>query len=241
MGGLSSKLSNRSIGGKGQYLVLAGALAFSACASGRDDVRSQRKRGAEDKNIPATASNDTFASRRPSARENPMQVTFDWKAVRSGKSVQIDYKGRNPHDQKIYLAHKLVVADGKEQFSLTDQVIVIRYDEPGKDPNVIEVILGEGATNLDTYVPMHAPTYRPVAAKAEFSGMVRIPYPIRSWHPLDSTEPITDTVSKMKFRLQYFEGEPPRWVDLPSQSATIKIPDGIRPLFFEGATKDRPQ
>lgn len=178
----------------------------------------------------------------PPAKSNKMSSDFEWNVTPQGQTLRIDYKGKNTTGDRIYIADKLVVKDGPDHYQTTDKVIVIHFDEPGKDPDTVEVILGESGTNRDTTQPMEQPTWRPVEAGAEWAGSVSIPFPLKPWHPLRGTEPIPDSASKLRFRLQYFKGEPTGWGELPSKTGEIKVPGGNpRREFFEGDPKPIPK
>jgi hypothetical protein len=169
--------------------------------------------------------------------------TLDWSVTRQGATLRLDYSGKNT-DQPLYLADKLVVKDrqNRGQFMTTEKVIVIHFDEPGKDPDVIEVILGQSSTNMDTTAPMESPTYRRIDPGADFSGAVSIPFPLESWHPLGKTEPLPASAGKLQLRVEYFRGEPKGWGKVPSASGEIKVPGGnpVR-AFFEGEPKPIPR
>ena len=217
---------------------LATALALFALACDKPQAPANERPVPPSAVKPANQAPPTPA-RRPS---NKMSSDFEWNLSREGQSLRIDYKGKNTTGDRIYVADKLVVKDGPDHFQTTDKVIVIHFDEPGKDPDTVEVILGESGTNRDTAQPMEQPTWRPVEAGAEFAGTVSVPFPLKPWHPLRGTEPIPDSASKVRFRLQYFLGEPKGWGKQPSKTGEIKVPGGNpRREFFEGEAKPIPK
>lgn len=232
MGRLSPKLPQRPVI---RLVALASAFGLLAC----DNARAPTAEGAQ----PA-ASKPAQPARKKAARKkaNMKTANFDWSVTPKGSTLAIDYRGTNSFSERIYIADRLVVKDGPDHFATTDKVIVIRFEEPGKDPDVVEVILGEEASNRDFARGMERPTYRPVEPGADFGGSVSIPFPVKSWHPLGGTEPIPASVTGLRFRLQYFKGEPPGWGTRPSKSGAIKIPGGNpRRAFFEGAARPIPK
>jgi hypothetical protein len=163
----------------------------------------------------------------PSGGPTMNKPSFDWKLSRQKDALRIDYEGKNTLEQRIYIVDKLVASNGRNDFSTTDQAIVMNYDQPGQPKDIVKVVLGAEGSDRET-ATVFTPTYRPVEPGQPFSGSVSIPFPLKSWHPLGGTSPIREGASKILFKLYYFTGEPPKWREMPSTKQTpFRCPDGF--------------
>jgi len=160
------------------------------------------------------------------------KLSLDVRMSRTGDALQIEFEGKNTLDQRIYVADKLVKSNGRNDYTTVDGAIVMNHDEPGVSKDIVKIVIGQEGTDRET-ATVPSPTYRPVEPGGAVVGKVRVPYPLKSWHPLGGTNPLRPS-TKVLFKLYYFVGEPKKWISYPSSTqGPIQIPDGISKMLFQ--------
>jgi hypothetical protein len=162
---------------------------------------------------------------QPHAEEPPMEdspVALSWSLSRVDSTLELQISVANHSDQPIYVADQLVVGKpGGNRFTRTDRITVMN------DLDVPDLVLfGLASMSGDEPVTsLSTPTFRLVPVGETFARSISVPYPLQAWHPDTGVFPIAATARHAVVVVQYFVGEPPRWITLASDDPQpLKVP-----------------
>jgi hypothetical protein len=157
-------------------------------------------------------------------------TTYDFSLTREGNSLKLSYWVENGSDKTLYVCDKLVTQGSRPNtYAAVDRVTVQNTDQP----HTVMLVAGTPATSVPSYRILPQ-VYRGLAPKERFNRAVTIPLPLKAWNPMGHEKPLKKA-NQAVLLIFTFEGEPPRWSELPGEDGTaIKVPEGMSLKVLRG-------
>lgn len=169
-----------------------------------------------------------------STQEAPMTASalpVEWNLAREGQSLRLTYSIKNTSQKRFYICDKLVQGSRPNTFKSFDGLTV----QNSQTPDALLFALGTTPPGVPSMWLLPV-TYIALEPGQTHTGSRLVSLPLKPFNAHGLEKPLSPKADKAHFLVYAFEGEPPKWRDLPGDDGKpIRVPEGQSMSMLRGS------